>query len=96
MRRRLRATAYILVSQMLLVALAFAWLLQMIIIAKNGSAYFIERNKFILYGEIAVSFVIIVFGIYILVTQVLKLGERRAADRRADDPLLPPDTTKEK
>jgi membrane protein YdbS with pleckstrin-like domain len=84
MKRRLRSTALVLVSQMLLVALAFAWLLQMIIIARDGSAYFIENNKYILYGEIAVSLIIIIFGVFVIITQISRLGERRAEDRRED------------
>jgi membrane protein YdbS with pleckstrin-like domain len=81
MRRRLKSTTFILVSQILLIALAFAWLLQMAIIAKEGSAYFIENNNMILYGEISAAFLIIVFGLYILITQMNRLGERRASDR---------------
>jgi ABC-type nickel/cobalt efflux system permease component RcnA len=89
MRRRLRSATLILISQMLLVALAFAWLLQMVIIAQEGSAYFIERNSVILYGEIAASALIIIFGLYVLVTQIKSLGERRLGDRR-DETGKPP------
>jgi ABC-type nickel/cobalt efflux system permease component RcnA len=84
MRRRLRLATLILVSQMLLMALAFAWFLQMVIIAKEGSAYFIENNPLILYGEIAGALLIIIFGLYVLVTQIRRLGERRESDRRVD------------
>jgi ABC-type nickel/cobalt efflux system permease component RcnA len=89
MRRRLRSTTLILISQMLLVALAFAWLLQMVIIAQEGSAYFIERNSVILYGEITASALIIIFGLYVLITQIKSLGERRQGDRR-DETDKPP------
>lgn len=74
---------------MLLVALAFAWLLQMIIIAQEGSAYFIENNSVILYGEITGAALIIIFGIYVLITQIRGLGERRASDRRDKTPEPP-------
>lgn len=76
--------ALVLVSQMVLIALAIAWLLQMIIIAVNGSAYFIENNNLILYGEIAVIALIIMFALYILIAQIRRLGERRSTDRTGD------------
>jgi membrane protein YdbS with pleckstrin-like domain len=84
MRRRLRSTALVLISQMLLIALAFAWLLQMVIIAREGSAYFIENNNLILYGEITVVAFIIMFALYVLITQIRRLGERRGTDRNED------------
>lgn len=85
MRRRLKSATLILISHMLLIALAFAWLLQMVMIAREGSAYFIENNSLILYGEIAGSALIIIFGFYVLVTQIRRLGERRETDRTAGD-----------
>jgi membrane protein YdbS with pleckstrin-like domain len=85
MRRRLRSTTIVLISQMLLVALAFAWMLQMIIIAREGSAYFIENNNWILYGEIAVICLIILFAVYVLIIQIRRLGERRETDRMPGD-----------
>jgi putative Mn2+ efflux pump MntP len=85
MRRRLKSATLILLSQMLLIALAFAWFLQMLIIAKEGSAYFIENNCLILYGEITGALIIIIFGVYVLITQIRRLGERRESDRRTDD-----------
>jgi membrane protein YdbS with pleckstrin-like domain len=85
MRRRLRSTTLVLVSQMLLIALAFAWLFQMIIIAREGSAYFIENNKLILYGEITIIALIIIFAIYILAVQIRRLGERRGTDRSSEE-----------
>jgi ABC-type nickel/cobalt efflux system permease component RcnA len=85
MRRRLKSATLILISQMLLIALAFAWLLQMVIIAREGSAYFIENNNYILFGEISAALLIIIFGIYVLVTQIRKLGERRKTDNITGD-----------
>ena len=84
MRRRLKNTASVLISQMLLIALAIAWLIHMVIIAVSGSIYFIENNPFILWGEIAVSALIALFAIYVLVVQIKKLGERRSSDRERD------------
>jgi hypothetical protein len=84
MRRRLKSTALVLISQMLLIALAFAYLLQMVIIAKKGAAYFIEQNKVILYGEITGVAIILIFAVYVLVTEIRRLGERRGVDRNED------------
>lgn len=94
MRRRLKTTAMVIISQMLLVALAIAWLVHMVIIAAFGSISFVEDNPFILWGEISASGLILVFAIYVLVTQIKRLGERRNADRvpgtRASDRIADP------
>jgi uncharacterized BrkB/YihY/UPF0761 family membrane protein len=81
MRRRLRSVLAVLSAQMLLIALAIAWLIQMILIAVNGSVYFIEGNSVILWVEIAVSLLITVFAVYVLIRQIQRLGERRREDR---------------
>ena len=81
MRRRVKSTTYVIISQALLVALAIAWVIHMVIIAANGSVYFVENNPFILWAEITISVLITVFAIYILVVQIQRLGERRGADR---------------
>lgn len=52
MYRRLRFTTVIVISQILLIALAMSWLVHMVTIAISGSAYFVENNRFILYAEI--------------------------------------------
>jgi len=89
MRRRLRFSLIIVISQVLLIALAISWLVHMSIIAVSGSVYFVENNDFILWTEIAITILITVFGLYILVMQIRRLGERRtgerAGDRRAGD-----------
>jgi len=82
MRRRLRSALAVLAAQMLLIALAIAWLIQMILIARWGSVYFIEKNSSILWAEIAASLLITLFAIYVLVRQIQRLGERRREDRR--------------
>jgi hypothetical protein len=41
MRRRLRFAVILVISHMLLVALGVVWLLHMVIIAVNGSIYFV-------------------------------------------------------
>jgi len=84
MRRRLKSTSFVLISQALLIALAITWLLHMVIIAVNGSAYFVENNPFILWTEISASICITIFAIYILVIQIRRLGERRSSDRGED------------
>lgn len=80
MRRRLKSTSFVLISQALLIALALAWLIHMVIIAVNGSVYFVENNGLILWAEIIASFLITIFAIFILVTQIHRLGERRRTD----------------
>jgi membrane protein implicated in regulation of membrane protease activity len=81
MQRRLRFSLLILVSQILLIALAISWLVHMVIIAICGSAYFVESNPFILWAEIILTVFITLFAIYILVLQIRRLAERRGADR---------------
>jgi ABC-type nickel/cobalt efflux system permease component RcnA len=86
MVRRLRLAVIILVSQMLLIALAISWLVHMFLIATNGSVYFVEDNHFVLFAEIAASVLITLFGLWVLALQIQRLGERRASDRRDDAP----------
>ena len=81
MRRRLKSTLFVVISQALLIALAVSWLIHMIIIAVNGAAYFVENNHFILWAEIVSSVLITVFAIFILASQIQRLGERRRTDR---------------
>jgi uncharacterized BrkB/YihY/UPF0761 family membrane protein len=82
MRRRLKSALAVLSAQMLLIALAIAWLIQMVLIEVNGRIYFIEHNSVILWLEIIVSLLITLFAIYVLVIQIRRLGERRREDRR--------------
>jgi hypothetical protein len=84
MLRRLRFSLIVLISQILLIALAVSWLVHMTTIAVYGSAYFVENNPYILWSEIAVSILITVFAIFITVLQIQRLGERRTHDRRSD------------
>ena len=81
MRRRLKTTMWVLISQALLIALAVSWLIHMVIIAVDGSAYFVENNDFILWAEIVGSALILVFAVLIFVNQIQRLGERRSNDR---------------
>ena len=82
MRRRLRFATLVMITQMLLIALAITWLIHMVTIAVAGSAYFVENNPLILWGEITVSVVITIFAICVLAFQIRRLGERRSGDDR--------------
>jgi ABC-type nickel/cobalt efflux system permease component RcnA len=84
MRRRLKSTILILISQALLGALAVAWLVHMALIAANGAITFFENNPVILWSEIAVMGLILIFSGYLLWTQLQKLGERRSEDSRRE------------
>jgi ABC-type nickel/cobalt efflux system permease component RcnA len=84
MRRRLKSSLLVMISQALLIALAISWLIHMVIIAVDGSAYFVENNHFILWAEIVGSVLITIFAIFILVIQIQRLGERRRIDRTED------------
>jgi membrane protein implicated in regulation of membrane protease activity len=81
MRRRLKFTSVVLISQMLLIALAIAWLVHMIVIAAYGAVFFIERNPLILWIEISASLVITLFAVFVLTLQIKRLSERRRNDR---------------
>ena len=85
MRRRLKFTLLVIVSQMLLVALAIAWLIHMLLIALNGSLYFIENNPYILWAEISAALLITTLAIAVLIIQLKRLGERRRGDDRRTD-----------
>jgi hypothetical protein len=81
MRRRLKFSLLIVISQVLLVALAISWLVHMTIIAVSGSVYFVEQNPAILWAEISISVLVTIFAIYLLALQIQRLGERRGSDR---------------
>jgi hypothetical protein len=78
--RRVRFALVILASQILLIALAVTWVVQMIVIAINGSVIFVEHNPGILLFEIILSSLICIFGIIVFVIQWRRLGERRKND----------------
>ena len=80
MRRRLKFAIVVLISQLLLIALAIAWVVHMIIIAVNGAAYFVETNPFILWGEIITTVLITLFAVGVFTIQLSRLGERRKHD----------------
>jgi len=85
MRRRLNFTLLVIVSQILLVALTIAWTIHMVLIAMEGSLYFIENNPYILWAEISAAILITALAITVLIMQLKRLGERRRGDDRRID-----------
>lgn len=86
MKRRLRFATLSIINQILLIALAIAWIVHIAIISRYGTVYFEENNPVILWAEIITLILIITFSIYIFVLQVRRLGERRRdSDRRDGD-----------
>ena len=82
LRRRLRFAVVVVISQLLLIALAIAWLIHMIIIAVNGTVYFVERNPVMLWIEVAATILVILFATGVFIAQLRRLGERRRGDDR--------------
>lgn len=80
--RRLKFTILVLVSQLLLIALAIAWVVHMALIAKNGAIYFIEKNPVVLWAEIGVTALITLFATAVFAIEIYRLGERRRGDER--------------
>jgi hypothetical protein len=84
MRRRLRFATLSMVNQILLIALALAWIVHISLIGVYGTVYFEENNPVVLWAEIITLVVILSFSIYIFVLQVRRFGERR---RDSDDTI---------
>lgn len=80
--RRVRFALIVIGSHILLIALAVAWLIQMVVIARNGSVKFVEYNQTILIVEIVFIALISIFGISVLIMQIKRLGEKRSVDRK--------------
>jgi uncharacterized BrkB/YihY/UPF0761 family membrane protein len=80
--RRLKFTILVLVSQLLLIALAISWVAHMVLIAKNGAVYFVEGNSIILWAEIGITTLITLFATAVLSIEIYRLGERRKGDNR--------------
>ena len=78
--RRVRFTLVVLASQVLLVALALVMAIQMILIATQGLVQFIEGNQAILLTEIILTILITLFGIFVFIMQLKRLGEKRSSD----------------
>ena len=78
--RRIRFAILVLISHILLIALAVAWFAQMLIIAVNGSVKFVENNTIVLIIELVLTGAITAFAIFVFVLQWKRLGERRNED----------------
>jgi len=88
MRRRLRFATLSMINQILLIALAIAWIVHIAIIGKYGTVYFEENNPVILWAEIVTLAVITTFSVIIFILQIRRFGERRrdsdeTVDRRS-------------
>ena len=80
--RRLKFTILVLISQLLLIALAMAWVIHMVLIAKDGAVYFVEGNPTILWAEIGITTLITLFATAVFAIEIYRLGERRKGDER--------------
>jgi len=83
--RRLRFGVVVLAAQLLLLAMAVAWCVQLTLIAVRGQICFAETNAVILYGEIAGMVLIAIFAIAVFVMQYRRLVEKRAGDTGQQD-----------
>ncbi len=80
--RRLKFAILVLISQLLLIALAVAWVVHMTLIAANGAVYFIEANPLVLWAEIGATAFITLFATAVFTLQIYRMGERRKGDSR--------------
>ena len=81
-KRRLRFSLIVIVSQMLLIALAVGWGLYLILISKNGGSIIsAETNRPILYGEIIATGLIVVLAFVVIVMELKRLTAKRSEDR---------------
>ena len=80
-KRRLRFSLIILISQLLLVALAIGWGINLILIAVHGGVYSVEANPLILYAEIATIFLIILFAFFVIYLEIVRMRSRRRTER---------------
>lgn len=81
-KRRIRFSLAIITSQMLLLALALGWGLYLISISQNGGEILsTENNQFILYGEIILTGLIIVFATIVAVMEIQRMNSRRLDEK---------------
>lgn len=84
-KRRLRFSLIVLVSQMLLMALAIAWGVNLILIAQHGGLYSIETNPLVLYGEIAATVLIIIFAGVVIYLEIVRMRSKRQGERDSQE-----------
>jgi len=80
--RRLTFTILVLISQLLLLATAITWCIQLFLVAQYGQVYFVEDNTTVLYLEIAATAIISFFSCVVFIFQIKRLGESRKDDTR--------------
>ena len=78
--RRLRYSLLITISQMLLIAMAICWGIHLVLIAQNGGVFAIEKNPFVLYGEIVATVFIVAFAVLIILLEFMRMRSRRRSD----------------
>jgi hypothetical protein len=67
---------------MLLVALALGWGVYLISISQNGGEILsTEDNRFVLYGEIVLTGLIIAFAMVVAILEVNRMSSKRTSDR---------------
>ncbi len=79
----------VLAAQVLLLAMAVAWIVQLTLIAMNGHICFEEDNQVVLYLEITAMGLIAVFALVVFVIQYRRLGEKRSGEDRRQPPPGP-------
>lgn len=78
----------VLAAQLLLLAMAVAWLVQLTLIAVRTQICFAENNAAILFTEIAIVALIAVFAVAVFIMQYRRLTEKRSGDTRENAPKV--------
>jgi uncharacterized membrane protein YcjF (UPF0283 family) len=84
--RRLRFGAVVLAAQVLLIAMAVAWCVQLALTAVWGETCFSQTNAGIQYGQTVAGVLVVVLAVFVLVIQHGRLTEKRINDCRQDEP----------
>ena len=71
-----------LAAQLLLMAMAIVWCVQLTLIAVWGEICFTETNTGILYVDIAAIVLVVLFAVLVFVAQYRKLTEKRISNSR--------------
>jgi hypothetical protein len=85
--RRLTFALLVLASQLLLIALAINWCFHLLLIAKYGQVYSVERNGLVLHAEITAILLVILFAIIVFVLQCKRLWEKRQGEEAVGNGL---------
>jgi lysylphosphatidylglycerol synthetase-like protein (DUF2156 family) len=78
----------VLAAQLLLLAMAVAWLVQLTLIAVRDQICFAENNAAILFTEIAIVALIALFAVAVFTMQYRRLTEKRSGDTRENVPKV--------